>query len=99
MDICLIFSNAIENAINALTVINYISNRKLSIVCKSKVNKLHIEIINTFEGSVDFINEIPISTSENHGLGAKSIASITEKYGGVYSFSAENGIFKTRIII
>jgi len=42
---------------------------------------------------------MPISTDENHGLGTKSIAAIAHKYGGMYSFTAEDRVFKTSIIL
>jgi len=42
---------------------------------------------------------MPISILENHGYGTKSIAAIADKYNGLYAFTAENGIFKTRIIL
>lgn len=99
MDLCLIFSNAIENAINYLTSIQRIENRILNILCKSKNGKMFIEITNSFEGKLMLVDRIPISHSENHGYGTKSIAAIAEKYNGVYSFIAENGNFVTRVII
>jgi CRISPR/Cas system CMR subunit Cmr6 (Cas7 group RAMP superfamily) len=99
MDLCLVFSNAIENAINALDSIQSTDGKFLKILCKTQNNKLLIAITNRFEGTVIFVDEIPINKSENHGLGTKSIAAIAEKYNGVYSFTAENGIFNTRIIL
>ena len=99
MDLCLIFSNAIENAVKALTPIKSSEERVLRISCKYKNNKLHIEITNSFEGTLMFVNKMPINFSEKHGYGTKSIASITEKYNGIYSFITENGIFITRIIL
>ncbi|WP_461207556.1 GHKL domain-containing protein [Clostridium sp. DL1XJH146] len=99
MDLCLIFSNAIENAINALTDIKGSNDKILKILCKTKNDKLLIKITNSFEGKIMMVDEIPISKSENHGLGTKSIAAIAEKYNGAYSFTAENGMFKTSIIL
>jgi len=99
MDLCLVFSNAIENAINALASIQSTEDKVLKIFCKTQNDKLHIEITNRFEGTVMFVDDMPVRKSENHGLGTKSIAAITEKYNGVYSFIAENGFFKTRVIL
>jgi sensor histidine kinase regulating citrate/malate metabolism len=48
---------------------------------------------------VEFADDLPVSTKENHGLGTKSIAAIAQKYGGVYSFTAEDGVFTTSIIL
>lgn len=99
MDLCVIFSNAIENAINACKSISISNGKSISIVCKNKNDKLHIQITNSYEGKVLFVNEMPISIEENHGLGTKSIAAVTQTYKGVFSFTAENGVFKTSIII
>jgi hypothetical protein len=99
MDLCLVFSNAIENAIKALALIQSSEDKILKIICITKNNKLLIKITNSFEGKVIFVDEIPIRNSENHGLGTKSIAAITEKYNGIYSFTAENNIFALNIII
>jgi sensor histidine kinase regulating citrate/malate metabolism len=99
MDLCVIFGNAIENAINACKGILNVNDRFLKIVCKTKQDKLFIQITNSYEGKVEFADDIPISTKENHGLGTKSIAAIAQKYGGVYSFTAEEGVFTTSIIL
>ncbi|SHH28390.1 sensor histidine kinase [Clostridium grantii] len=99
MDLCLVFSNAIENAINALVNIESTNDKILKIICKTKKDKLFIKITNSFEGTVMFVDKIPINESENHGIGTKSIAAIAEKYNGVCSFTSENGIFKTNIIL
>lgn len=99
MDLCVIFGNVIENAINACKVIPNADDRSLKILCKNKNNKLFIQITNSCEGNVEFAGDMPVSTMENHGLGTKSIAAIAQKYGGVYSFTAVDGVFTTSIIL
>ena len=99
MDLCVIFANAIENATNACKCIPSTNDRTLKIVCKPKNHQLIIQIINSYEGTVMFADDMPVSTKENHGFGTKSIAAVVKKYGGVYSFTAEDGVFKTRIIL
>ncbi len=99
MDLCVIFANVIENAVNACKRIPYKNQRYIKIVCKTKNDQLFIQINNSYEGTVMFDNDLPVSTKENHGLGTKSIATVVKKYSGVYSFTAENGVFKTSIIL
>lgn len=99
MDLCVIFANAIENAVNACKRIPFTDDRTLKIVCKRKNEKLLIQITNSFDGKVCFVNDMPVNMEENHGLGTKSIAAVADKYNGVYSFTAEDGIFKTSIIL
>lgn len=99
MDLCIIFANAIENAVNACKGIHSAKDRFIKILCKTQNNKLFIQITNSYQGVVVFANDMPVSSEENHGLGTKSIAAVVQKYNGVYSFTAENGIFKTSIIL
>ncbi len=99
MDLCVVFGNAIENAANACRSILGEKDRFIKIVCKNKNDKLFIQITNSIEGEVEFVDDMPVSYEENHGLGTKSIAAVAQKYGGVYSFSAEDGIFTTSVII
>lgn len=99
MDLCIIFANAIENAINACKCITRVNDRILKIIFKTKNEKSFIQIINSYEGTITFVNDIPVSTEENHGFGTKSIAAVVQKYGGVYSFTAQEGVFKTSIIL
>jgi sensor histidine kinase YesM len=98
MDLCIIFANAIENATNACKRIS-LKDRVLNIICKNKSNKLFIQITNRYEGSVNFIGDMPVRTIENHGLGIKSIAAVAQKYGGLCSFTAEDGLFSASIIL
>lgn len=99
MDLCVVFGNAIENAINTCKGILNLNDRFLKIICNNKQNKLFIQITNSYEGKVEFSDGMPISMKENHGLGTKSIAAIAKKYSGEYSFTAEDGVFTTRIIL
>lgn len=99
IDVCVILSNGIENAINACNKIVNKSNRKIRVSCKFKNKKLMIEVYNNFEGELWFEGDFPISTEQNHGLGVKSIVATVKKYQGVYSFTEENSIFTMRAIL
>lgn len=78
MDLCVIFSNVIENATNACKGILNIENRSLSIICKSRSDKLFIQITNSFDGNVEFDHDLQVSTDENHGFGIKSIVAVVQ---------------------
>lgn len=99
MDLCIILANAIENAIYACMNIKDINARKINISCKSKNAKLFIQVTNNFSGEVKFTEDMPVSAEENHGFGTKSIAATVQKYSGLYSFTADNGVFRARIIL
>lgn len=99
MDLCVIFANAIENAVNACNHIRNVEDRTLKIVCTPKNDRLFVQITNSYEGTVKLVNDMPVSTEENHGIGTKSITAVAQKYGGMCSFTAEHGVFKTSIIL
>lgn len=99
MDLCVIFGNGLENAIHACKGVPVEEDRFIRIQCKNKNGKLFIQIANSYEGDVEFEEGMPISKVEDHGLGTKSIAAVSEKYEGVYSFVAKDGVFTTSVII
>lgn len=99
MDLCIIFANAIENAINACKHIPSPDHRKLRVLSKIKNDKIFIQLTNSYIDPIIFSNNIPINTENGHGLGTKSIIAITEKYNGIYSFEVERGLFILRIIL
>jgi hypothetical protein len=99
IEIGLIFSNAIENAIIACKQLEDYTDRKIDITCKNHYNQLYIQICNTYVGDILFEEELPISKETNHGFGTKSIAAIAGAFNGIYSFSAKDGIFKTTVIL
>ncbi|MFZ7133431.1 MAG: ATP-binding protein [Eubacteriales bacterium] len=99
MDLCVIFANTLENAVNACKRMPNTIDRTIKIVCKTKSNKPFIQITNSYEGKVVFVDNMPVNTDRNHGLGTKSIAAVAQKYGGVYSFTAQDGLFQTSIIL
>ncbi|WHH60763.1 GHKL domain-containing protein [Petroclostridium sp. X23] len=67
--------------------------------CKSKNDKLFIQVTNNFSREVKFAEDMPISAEEDHGFGIKSIAATVQKYRGLYSFTADTGVFRARIIL
>lgn len=98
-DICVILSNGIENAIRACRKIASPEDRTISISCRYDNHKLMMEIRNTYHGEITFNGDLPSATEENHGLGTRSIKAAVQKYGGIYSFTVENGIFTMRVIL
>jgi two-component system sensor histidine kinase AgrC len=99
IDVCIILSNAIENAIHASQKIVNEHNKKIRVSCKVENKKLMIEICNNYEGEIQFEENIPVSTEKDHGLGVKSIITTVKKYQGLYAFTEENGVFTMRVIL
>jgi sensor histidine kinase regulating citrate/malate metabolism len=99
MEVGSIFSNAMENAIIACEKIENPMNREISVVCKEYYSQIYIQISNPFVGEIVFDGDYPVSDNSGHGFGTRSIAAIAEKHGGVFSFTAQNGIFKTTVVL
>ncbi len=99
MELGTVFSNAIDNAIAACGKIEDRANRKISIDCREHFGQMNIQISNTYAGEIEFDGEYPVSQREGHGFGTRSIAAIAKKYGGVFSFTAENGLFVTTVLL
>lgn len=94
--LCAILSNALENALLATE-----KETKKSIQVRLAVRNasLLIQISNPFSGAITYSNNIPSTTSDNHGFGTKSIANIVDSYQGQYEFLAENQMFTVRILL
>lgn len=99
MDLSTIFSNAIENAINACLKIGNPLERKISVICREHYGQIYIQISNFFAGEITFNGVYPVSDKKGHGFGTRSIAAIAEKHGGVFSFTAEGCIFRATVIL
>ena len=62
-----------------------------------QAGRLFLQVTNPCDDPVRFENGIPISSRPGHGLGVQSICAIVKRYGGVCSFSVNNGIFLLRL--
>ncbi len=98
VELCIMLSNALENAVNACGRISDTKRRELRITCISRP-ELAIGIYNTYEGTV-VIDEsgLPVSRDDYHGYGTQSIRLFAQKYGAVLDFDADGTWFKVRVV-
>lgn len=94
-DLCVLLSNAMENALNACLALT--GERCIEVRAYEKEHKLFLQTVNPCVPDVAFENGLPITDRPGHGVGVRSICAIVEKYGGVYSFSARDGRFILRL--
>ncbi len=94
IDLCVLLSNALENALNACEVIAA-SGDSCQIIVQfyEKGKKLYLQVTNPCRVKVCFVNGIPVTNRPGHGIGVQSICTIVERYGGIYSFLQENDQF------
>ncbi len=98
-DICVVLSNALSNALNAVCEVEKMEDRKILFECNTKNNRLAFMIENHYSGEIYMKRGLPQSKKANHGWGTQSIVAITKKYEGLYSFEAKDGLFSFKLII
>lgn len=102
MDICAIFGNALDNAIESTIQMEDREKRLIHVVVCRQKQFVAIRIENYFGGTLDFEEGIPITTKKDkayHGFGVRSIRSSVENYGGTMTIATENGWFELKILI
>jgi hypothetical protein len=102
MDICSIFGNALDNAIESVEKLSEPQKRLIRVAVYNQNNFLMIRVENYFESPLDMTNgEIQTTKKDKdyHGYGVKSIRYTAEQYGGSVSITAEDNWFYLRILI
>lgn len=102
MDLCSIFGNALDNAIESTIQLEDREKRLIHVVVCRQKRFIVIRIENYFGGTLEFEEGIPVTTKTDrayHGFGVRSIRSSVENYGGTLSISTERGWFELKILI
>lgn len=99
MDICILFSNLIDNAIEANAKLE--QNRFLRMKTVLDASHLMIQLSNPLCQDLKIEDGKILSQKEepgSHGIGTVNMFSIIEKYKGTYEISTENQVFSIRIL-
>ncbi len=96
--LCMILSNALENAMHALEESDK-TDRWVSLKIAMKGQHLLLELRNPVEKIPQFVDGIPVSAKEGHGIGVKSIIYYVERMKGQYQFIVSEHVFILRVII
>ena len=102
MDLCSVFGNALDNAIESVKKIKDKEKRIIKIAVYNQGELLMIKIENYFESKLQYNNNELITTKNdknNHGYGIKSIKYITEKYHGSLNIAEKDQWFVLSILI
>lgn len=100
-DICALFGNALENAIEAVSKLERREERNISFLVRESRGMMVALIENCFAGGLIFEDGLPQTTKGDagwHGFGLKSIRRVAEKYGGEITVSADE-MFHLSILI
>ena len=101
-DICTIFGNALDNALESVVMIPDPQKRLIHVSVSAQKNFIFINIANTLGTALIETEDSLLTTKEdkkNHGYGLKGIKYAAGKYGGHVAYKAEDGWFRLNILI
>ncbi len=95
-DLCVVFSNLLKNAVEAVAKEDKENYPKIYIFLYANAEYLSIIIENTCTYLNNTIQTLPTTKmdSQNHGFGLKNIRDIVKKYNGNLELTCEKNIFK-----
>lgn len=102
MDICSIFGNALDNAIENVSFIKDTEKRLIKLLVYAKNDLLIIRFGNYYENKLQYEDGNLVTTKKdlkNHGYGIKSIKHTVQKYNGSVRISTDNNWFALCILI
>lgn len=101
-DICTVFGNALDNAIECELKIPDRSKRIIRLVLSAQKQFLLLKVENYCPFRTDFRDGLPATTkadSASHGFGLKSIRYTAQKYGGSITTGIEDDWFVLKMLI
>lgn len=102
MDICTLFGNALDNAIECQLKIPDKSRRMIHLSLSTQKQFLLLRVENYCPHPPRFHNGLPVTTKEdaaNHGFGVKSIRHTARKYGGSTTMAMEGEWFVLKVLL
>ncbi len=112
-DICSLFGNLLDNAIEATQQVEDQEKRLITFSVRPRNQFIIVECENYSEGTNVRLKKnqhrrffkgsnLPKTTKEDnvkHGFGLKSISQVAEKYGGAMKVSYDDGWFKVKVLL
>ena len=97
-DLCVLLSNALENALRACRRMKAENGPVyIEVTAREKNGHLFLQFVNPCPEGIQFENGLPVTNAEGHGVGVRSICAIVEKYKGLSDFSVQEGRFILRV--
>ncbi len=99
-DLCILLSNALENALHACQKRREKGlSGTIEVSVYEKNGKLFFQITNSCDSDVIFEKGVPVTNTPGHGIGIRSICTLVERYRGIYHFSVKDDKFIVRVSI
>ena len=105
IDVCTVFSNLIDNAVEACQKIENIQNRYIEISFRQANLQRIITVKNTVNYNLDYtkinanIKYTTKTDKENHGYGLQNIRNVIEKNNAMVQMKCDGAYYETDIII
>ncbi len=103
MDLYSLFSNALDNAIEAVMKLEDRDKRIVSMVIENHGDYITANVTNYFDGALEMKGGVPVTTKTfepgYHGYGIKSMKLIAEKYGGTLDINVQGDKFMLNILL
>jgi hypothetical protein len=101
MEIYSLFGNALDNALESCSKVTDPEKRVISLKAAARGDLVVLHVENCFEQALNMVDGMPQTTKKGsgHGFGLRSIQNIAEKYDGVATVNAENGLFKLTVLM
>ena len=102
-DICIILTNTIDNAIEALSEVDTKIEKSVNLIMRYTKGSLYICVTNPCLKPINFMSNGTLQTTKKfasgHGIGLSSIQKAANKYNGLVRTNVENNVFKIEIIL
>lgn len=93
LDLCILFGNCMENAIEACRFIKDFKSRFINVDCKIQNGTLLIIIDNSFDGFINKVNNTLKSRKKFGGIGLKTVQAVIGKYQGSIDMEYPQNVF------
>lgn len=102
-DICIILTNTIDNAIEALSEVDTKIEKSVNLIMRYTKGSLYICVTNPCLKPINFMSNGTLQTTKKfasgHGIGLSSIQKAANKCNGLVRTNVENNVFKIEIIL
>ena len=101
-DICSIFGNALDNAIEYEAQVEDPENRIIHMTLAARQGYIFIEVSNYIEAPIRMKGGMPQTTKQDkrlHGYGVKSIRYTAEKYNGSLTYTQHDHLLQMKVLI
>ena len=102
IDLCIIFSNLIDNAIEACEKLNNCSQKFINIKSNIAGSYMYMSIENSYNGQISK-NGIEFTTWKKnkkfHGIGLENVRITVNKYKGMLKYDYNESVFKVSVLL